>query len=156
MTSFTSPISIYNMCGRNVERVQSYRKEGAMNYIYRSSPIFALILQKARMDSWFDAPDFNCTCFIPSYEYSTEHLQYFIDNLDRKTAYDIVKASVILGRMTTDHLSKQEYIPTIGKSYVNVNGNLLNEKYVLLKRDILVDNGVIHVINGLIPPECLG
>jgi uncharacterized surface protein with fasciclin (FAS1) repeats len=156
MTSFNSPVSIYSLCSETVNRVDQYEPSSVMSYIYRKSPLFALILQRAGLDRWIDAETFNGTVFVPCYEYSSAHIKQF-ENIDRAFARSIVDASVIRGRITGLNLSQMELIPTKGRQQISVKvckDILLNEMYSIMKPDIICRNGVIHIINGLIQPTC--
>lgn len=160
MTSFTSPVSLYNLCSGNVWQTSEYSPGSCMHYIYRKSPLFAFILQEAALDLLLDDPSFNGTVFVPNYEYSSAHIRYFMDYLDRKTARNIADGSIIRGRITRLDLLNMEVIPTRGKIQsiaVNVAENkiLLNEVYEIIKNDVMCENGIVHVINGLIQPRCL-
>ena len=156
MSSVTAPISLYNLCSGTLNQVKTYRKGSAMNYIYKLSPLFAVILQRADADDWFESLNFNCTCFIPNREYSSRYLNYFLE-IDYQTARAIVQSSVIIGQLSEDILTKKEIIPTIGKYYrVHIEAAedsiLVNKMHIETK--VNADNGVIFILNGLLHPTC--
>lgn len=153
MSSFTAPISIYNMCSQSIEQLKRYRRGGVMAYIYHISPLYAFILQKMKMDDWFDSPSFNCTCFIPNREYSVLHLKYFIENLDYNNAQKIISATVLPERITSSILKNKEIIPTLGKFYeITYEEGYVNG--LKIEYEQYLDNGNVFILNGLMSPEC--
>jgi hypothetical protein len=158
MTSITAPISLYNLCSSAKLQYKEYEKGGVMKYIYDYSPVFAFCVQKLQLDDWFNSPNFNATCFVPIREYSNENLDYIMSHIDYQTARDIVSISLISGRVKRKLLETKELIPTHNKynslkiSLVD-NDVLLNDYIRIVKPDIELTNGIVHLVNGLLPPS---
>ena len=106
----------------------------------------------------------NFTIFIPSNNELLKHLtqNYFI-NMDPTTAWSIVKSSILKYRLpseiledspssffyTYDDCSTRLFITNIsGKTYIN-------NSIIVIKKDILANNGSIHIIDGLIVPHII-
>lgn len=82
-----------------------------------------------------------------------------LNRIDRSQAIDIIQAAT-LPRLVTcydiQNPSYQQLWNDIGDRILALTHNgrtLLNDKYVLLESDIVMNNGIIHIINGMLEPR---
>jgi uncharacterized surface protein with fasciclin (FAS1) repeats len=79
-----------------------------------------------------------------------------LQSADKDRLSEILKQYVVEGRMPSDQLMEQEKLETLQGAKVDVTpakGGVLVNNIEILKPDIVADNGVIHVIGGLLTPE---
>jgi uncharacterized surface protein with fasciclin (FAS1) repeats len=135
--------------------------------IIENTPDFSLFLYMvriAKLQDFLNLLQANFTIFIPSNKELLKHINqnYFI-NMDPNTAWSIVKSSIIKYRLpseiledspssffyTYDDYSSRLFITNIsGKTYIN-------NSIKVIKKDILANNGIIHIIDGLIVPNII-
>jgi uncharacterized surface protein with fasciclin (FAS1) repeats len=85
-------------------------------------------------------------------ETSEEQLQ----SADKDQLSEMLKHYIVKGKMSFDQLMQQEQLETLQGAKLDVSpakGGILVNKVEVLKPDIMADNGVIHVIGGLLTPE---
>ena len=121
---------------------------------------FKSILEKAMMTEFLNSPVANYTVFVAD----DTHLKYFgpfIDNMDLLTARRIVKNSIVYGRLSSEVL-KDSPISYLYTSQDNSRDRLcitnMDDKTIIdgtnevIEWDILANNGIIHVVEGLLIP----
>jgi uncharacterized surface protein with fasciclin (FAS1) repeats len=77
---------------------------------------------------------------------------------DKDQLSEILKQYVVEGSMPLDQLMEQEKLETLQGAELDVTpakGGVLVNDIEVLKPDIVADNGVIHVIGGLLTPEAV-
>lgn len=77
-------------------------------------------------------------------------------SVDRDRLSDLLKQYIVEGRVSFDQLGDQEQLKTLQGAKLEVStakGGVLVNDIEVLKPDIAADNGVIHVIGGLLTPE---
>ena len=159
MTSLYGPTSLYTIQEPTIFVEKHYEPSNMMYFIRKHSPLFAQCIQKAGLEDWFNSDECNATCFIPCKEYSNLHLNTFIDNMSIQTARKVVLASTLRNRVLSDTLAQSEYIPALDNvQYIHItkdycNRLVLNNTITIIEKDILLDNGVIHITNGLLSPS---
>jgi uncharacterized surface protein with fasciclin (FAS1) repeats len=75
---------------------------------------------------------------------------------DKDQLSEILKHYIVQGKMSSDQLLQQEELETIQGAKLDVStakGGVLVNEIEVLKPDIIAENGVIHVIGGLLTPE---
>jgi uncharacterized surface protein with fasciclin (FAS1) repeats len=79
-----------------------------------------------------------------------------LQSADQDRLSEILKQYIVAGSMPLDQLVEQEKLKTLQGTTLDVNaakGGVLVNDIEVLKPDIVADNGVIHVIGGLLTPE---
>ena len=155
MTSLNGPTSLYIEQEPTIFITKEYARGSVMEYIVRCCPLFAFCVQRAGLDDWFNSDDFGCTVFVPCKEYSDLHLNMFIDFIDVQTARMVVFSALLLNCIPVRALVESEFIPTFDKTrYISIgkidDKILLNKQVVILKEDVLLKNGIIHIVNGVL------
>jgi uncharacterized surface protein with fasciclin (FAS1) repeats len=75
---------------------------------------------------------------------------------DKDRLSEILKLYIVDGRISFDQLPNQEKLETRQGAKLDVStakGGVLVNDIEVLKQDIMADNGIIHVIGGLLAPE---
>jgi uncharacterized surface protein with fasciclin (FAS1) repeats len=123
---------------------------------------FKFMLNLSGLEKTYNSNQTNITLFVPS-DKSLEQLpeDIFLE-MDQLTARNIILASTLKNRITSDLLkdSPASYFITknpIAKLFIT---NIKNKTYInncikVIKEDIETSNGLIHVINGLIWPRMI-
>ena len=136
---------------------RQYRKGSIMAYLYDTNALWAHVAQIAKLDELLDCPTFGGTVFMPSKEYSRLYYPYLQQHLDRETARNMLSASILSEVVPKCVLAQQEYVPTLNK-YHDIHVTRDNPEIIvdgdktIIIGDLVFDNGVVHVINGLIAP----
>jgi uncharacterized surface protein with fasciclin (FAS1) repeats len=79
-----------------------------------------------------------------------------LQSADKEWLSEVLKHYIVEGRMPFDQLVDQEQLETMQGAKLEVStakGGVLVNDIEVLKPDIVADNGVIHVIGGLLAPE---
>jgi uncharacterized surface protein with fasciclin (FAS1) repeats len=82
-----------------------------------------------------------------------------LQSADKDRLSELLKHYIVEGRMPFDQLIEQEKLETLQGAKLDVSaakGGVLVNKIEVLKPDIMADNGVIHVIGGLLTPATAG
>jgi uncharacterized surface protein with fasciclin (FAS1) repeats len=77
-------------------------------------------------------------------------------SVDRDRLSDLLKQYIVEGEIPFDQLADQEQLQTLQGATLEVStakGGVLVNDIEVLKSDIVADNGVIHVIGGLLTPQ---
>lgn len=123
---------------------------------------FRGIVELCSMQGQLDDVQANFTLFIPSDNFLRHLPESFFTRMDDGLAHQILKSSTMNRRINKELVmsSPCSYFNTIGKHpttkmYVtNINGNTtINESVRVVKYDIILNNGIIHVVDGLIMPD---
>lgn len=159
MTSVYAPTQLYYLEGPTLTVTKKYKRGNAMDYIMRYSPLFAALIQKAGLEDWFDSDEFHSTCFIPCEEYSKKFIEHF-RRADKEMARAIVTASVVPHYASVATLSAEESVPTCNRlSRLRISQEkgriILNENLRFQRTDILLKNGLIQSLNGLVRPTMI-
>jgi uncharacterized surface protein with fasciclin (FAS1) repeats len=83
-------------------------------------------------------------------------LEEQLQSADRQRLSETLKHYIVEGRMPVDQLMEQEQLQTLQGAKLEISaakGGVLVNDIEVLKPDIVADNGVIHVIGGLLTPE---
>ena len=147
----------------NCFKYARYRKNSLYGKLVETNTfsIFKRIVQQADMNNILDNEQANFTLFVPSDEYILKKygINVFI-NLDKGTAVSIVKSSMLDKRITSELLqySPMSYFFTKyppNKLYIsNVNFDMtINCSVKTLEKDIICDNGIIHVVDDFVNPQ---
>ena len=79
-----------------------------------------------------------------------------LQSADQDRLAEILKQYIVEGKMPMDQLMEQEKLETLQGAALDVStakGGVLVNEIEVLKPDIMADNGVIHVIGGLLTAE---
>jgi uncharacterized surface protein with fasciclin (FAS1) repeats len=79
-----------------------------------------------------------------------------LQSADKDRLSEILKHYIVEGRIPVDHLMEQEQLETLEGAQLDVStgkGGVLVNDIEVLQPDIMAENGVIHVIGGLLTPE---
>jgi hypothetical protein len=139
----------------------SYCK-GSLMDIINSNPDFsrfAYIIKLARLDTVFNDIQANFTVFVPSNCYIKNISEGVFTNLDISSARQIVLASTLKYRMTSDILkdSPASYFITMNPINSMFITNMNNITYIsncisIIHYDIEATNGIIHVTDQMLWP----
>jgi hypothetical protein len=121
---------------------------------------FSKIVDKSGMADKLADPQFNGTLFVPSDAYLSSIPSCEIDSIDQSHARHMVNFSTLNGIIDEKLLraSPASYLYSrdlpLPKILVeNLNGKtILNGSSVIIKYDIQLDNGMIHIVDNLIQP----
>ena len=118
---------------------------------------FKSIVEMAMMEGYLNDSQFNSTIFIPLDRYISDN---YIKQLDIGLAREIVKASILDRKINSDLLNSTPVTyyytknPLMRMYYTYLYGkSVINNCSTVLKYDINLSNGLIHIINGLIVPS---
>jgi len=134
--------------------------------VIENTPDFSLFLYMVRLanlQEFLNLKQANFTIFIPSNKELLKHLnQNIFTNMDSNTAWYIVRSSILNDRIPSEILedSPASFFYTYDRPnrlYItNISGNTyINNSIKVISKDLLTNNGIIHVIDGLIVPEIL-
>jgi uncharacterized surface protein with fasciclin (FAS1) repeats len=133
--------------------------------IIESNPdfsIFLYIVKLANQTEFLNNLQANFTLFIPSDNELKYINQNVFINMDPNTAWHIVKSSTLKDRITSEVLedSPAAFYYTADEAnrlYItNISGNTyINGNIKIIKKDVLANNGIIQVIDGLIVPNII-
>jgi uncharacterized surface protein with fasciclin (FAS1) repeats len=79
-----------------------------------------------------------------------------LQSADKDRLSEVLKHYIVEGKMPFDQLMEQEKLETLHGAKLDVSaakGGVLVNDIEVLEPDIMADNGVIHVIGGLLTPE---
>jgi uncharacterized surface protein with fasciclin (FAS1) repeats len=118
---------------------------------------FRYILRLSKLDQVFCDQQSSYTVFVPTDESLSHIHENIFLNMDLLTARSIVQASTLKNRITSDILSDSpcSHFMTLNPYtrlfITNVNGQTsIDNDINVVKPDIMVNNGIIHVTDGLI------
>ena len=123
---------------------------------------FKYILNLSKLDSIYNDIQANFTIFVTSDDFLKYIPESFFVNMDLVTARNIIQASTLENRITSDILkdSKCSFFTSMNKYnrlYIKNNNNnnniILNNNINVIQKDIICTNGIIHIIDSLIIPE---
>lgn len=137
--------------------------EGSIFHFLYNNPKFSRfkqIIEKASMQGQLDSGQADLTIFIPTDDYIRHIPSQYFDDMDDGLAHQILNASTLNRRIGKDLLTSSpvSYFTTRNRRmrmYVtNISGKTqINNCVSVVKYDILLNNGIIHVIDGLIEPS---
>lgn len=120
---------------------------------------FYYMVKLAKLERVLNDKQANCSLFVPSDKAIAKLGESIFINMDSATARHIVNSSILDKRITSELLedSKTSYFITkdpINKLFIsNIYDNIyINNDIKVIQKDILLSNGIIHVIDGLIKP----
>ena len=122
--------------------------------------IFKFMVNRANLESFFNLSQADFTIFVPSdSELLSKVDKNIFTNMDILTARAIVKTCMLNNRISSEVLedSPAAYYYTTEPSnrlfITNINGEtFLNNNVKIIKKDIVLSNGIVHVIDGLFEP----
>jgi len=134
---------------------KTYPENSLMAYIRNHFPLWAFLIQTARLDWQFADPNFRGTLFIP--QTINENV---VMNADIDTARRIVKYHLMIGFFPKDVLFTSPYqqlqIAIKGETVRAViqgpETMMLNEGVYITRFDIWKQNGIVHVIDKPLLP----
>lgn len=123
---------------------------------------FRYMVKLAKLEGLLSSPQENFTLFVPSDKAIQNLEEALFINMDNITARHIVKTSMLDRRIPSELLedSPASYFMTkdppnrlfisniSGKTYINNNINVI-------QKDMIFNNGIIHVVDKLIWPEII-
>jgi len=123
---------------------------------------FNFMVRRAGLEEFLNSPQANFTIFIPS----DKALQFInadiFTNMDILTARKIVKTSMLYEKIPAKILedSPAAYYyttDTVNRLFItNINGvTYINNNIKIIEKDIILNNGLIHVIDNLIIPNII-
>jgi uncharacterized surface protein with fasciclin (FAS1) repeats len=123
---------------------------------------FKYMVETARMQTVLDNMQANCTLFIPSDKAIAHISDSLFVNMDSAVARHIVKSSMLQNVISSDLLedSSAAYFRTADPSnrlYItNISGKTqINNSINVIRKDIRASNGMIHITDQMIWPECI-
>jgi transforming growth factor-beta-induced protein len=118
---------------------------------------FKYIVERARMNTTLSDPQSDFTLFIPL---DTFISRLEVESMDISIARNIVRSAMLDRKITSELLedSNASYFFTKSKSnnlfINNMNGiTYINDDIRIIQKDIITDNGIIHVIDNIILPS---
>lgn len=121
---------------------------------------FNQILEKAHMQSQMNEDQANRTLFIPTDDYLVHIAPDFFNKMDDGLARQILDASSLRRRINKDILTSSPvcyyttFNPEMRMYCTNINEiTRLNNCVKVIRFDILLDNGTIHIVDGLLAPS---
>lgn len=173
MVSFTPGVQPYNFTHMWSFEDLNYENDGPkprycvdkksiFGYIYnnRNFSRFKTIIEKAGMLAQLSEKQSDCTVFIPEDRNLTDIPVEFFTQMDDGLARQILNASIIDRRIGSELLKSSpcSYYytrnPDMRMYVTNIRGNtMINNERKILEFDRCFDNGVIHLIDGLIIPN---
>lgn len=123
---------------------------------------FRYILKLSNLQGIYNDPQANFTLFVPSDKELSKIPEGVFTNMDDATARHIVHSSTLRNRITSTLLedSPASYFVTmsrINKLFItNINGEtLINNSLKVIEKNIECNNGLIHVVDGLLWPTMI-
>jgi uncharacterized surface protein with fasciclin (FAS1) repeats len=120
---------------------------------------FAYILKLANMEDIYNSPQANFTVFVPSDQTLSNLNNDIFINMDSSFAKHFIKASTLDRIITSELLSDSPASYFVTRSLQNklfisnINDVIkINNNINVIHKDMKTDNGLIHVIDGLISP----
>jgi uncharacterized surface protein with fasciclin (FAS1) repeats len=120
---------------------------------------FSYILDLSGLEGEYNASQANYTLFVPSDKSLSDIHNDIFTNIDDSTARHIVKTSTLKNRISSELLSESpaSYFTTKSASNRLFITNTNNKTYInnsinVIYKDMNANNGLIHVIDGLIWP----
>ena len=138
---------------------------------HKDFTFFNKLVKISNMESVFNNTSFNSTIFIPSDMMLNDDAFTILDGLDAGKADFIIKSTILKNKIISELLqeSKASYFTTLtferifvtnvnGRTYLNncsENFSKYNSSTSIIHTDILCNNGIIHIIDGLILPKVI-
>lgn len=129
---------------------------------YPDFKIFAYILQKSGFEWRYDQETSNFTVFVPSDSWIRSDPNFKEEDIiamDKDTAVQIVKNSTVekLKPLSVLRSDIQLYLDTMrnaSRLYLrnSMNDTIINNSVKIVKANIRVNNGIIHIVSGIIHP----
>jgi len=126
---------------------------------------FDWIVKKADMELKMAHEQFDSTLFVVDNNYlikqfnNKERLEHFLKNLDKNNAVNLLNAHILNRQIYKKTLLSQRLTKVYTKNnktelmFLNNNGHMtINNKSNLLKEDIQLSNGLIHIVDQLFFP----
>lgn len=149
---------IRDLCGPKKDTLSAI-PDNSLSGVLKSTPDFskfAQIVEKSGLSGILSSYQANATLFVPSDKYLECYDQVFFDQMDRGTALKIVMYSM-MNRVIDKKLlqsSPTSSYPTKDRSHnlfvSNKFDTLLNGRVRVIHWNYKVDNGMIHVVDGLL------
>ena len=125
--------------------------------------IFYFLIKRANLESIYNSIQAEFTLFVPSDRFLLSKVSEDVfANMDVLTARSIVKSLTLDTRISGEVLedSPASYFYTTlpeNRIYItNINGiTYLNGNIKILQKDIVCNNGVIHIIDGIFIPNII-
>lgn len=139
-------------------------KGSIFDYLYHNPNFsrFCKIVEHASMQGQLNSIQADFTMFIPSNDYLQHLPEEYFDRMDDGLARQILKSCTLNRRIGKNLITSSpvSYFNTISryptmKMYVtNISGvTAINNCVQVVKYDILLNNGIIHLVDGLIVPN---
>lgn len=143
-----------------VPKIKDYHKNSIMDILMHKSPLMAYFAQISGLDKTLDDLETQMTCFAPCREYCEAYWSLFKDNTDHMRARILVLSNVLKYAIPKEKLTQFDIIPSmyryssIDVRYQPQTGYVqLNNTLHIVQGDIQAENGVVHLINGIIEPS---
>lgn len=144
-----------------INEPKKYSKGSIMNIIDNNKDFtrFAYIIKLARLDGVLNDIQANFTVFVPSDKMINNISEGVFTNLDISNSRQIVLASILKHKITSELLSynPSNYFITMNPTeklfITNINNvTYISNKIKIIIKDIQATNGLIHVVDQLIWP----
>jgi hypothetical protein len=154
---------MYEFSDLRGQEIRKYNANSISGYIM-SKPefsLFALILEKSGLSSFYDNIQEDATLFIVS-DANLEEYRDRIRSLDRQNAMNIIKKSTLDKRIPLELLRAMYtgIYPTKGKYHTLLieceysSGKIKIDRYsTVIEGNIECGNGLIHIVDKMIIPE---
>jgi len=125
-----------------------------LDFVGKNSPNFLFLIKKANLLNLYNSSQQKHTLFLP--------FCVNIPNADPNIAFRICKFSTTPGNITTTMLSSSpnfviySLLPNENLNIQNIRGRrpgITIQNKILLHKDIMCTNGIIHLIDNVLKPE---
>jgi len=148
---FTEPNRVF----QTAPRPKTYPSDSVMAFLQKNFPLFAFLVQRARLDWQFADPSFRGTVWVP------QHLDAsWVWSADIDTARRAVKYHLMIGFFPKNVLFTSPYQElntsikgqTIRAVIQGPDTLLLNDRTIVTQFDIWRANGIVHVLREPLYP----
>jgi transforming growth factor-beta-induced protein len=140
---------------------KTIRNRGSITDIIESNEDFSIfnkILQKSRMQDYYNSLETDITLFVTS-DRALHYMPDYVDKLNTTLARNIMTASTLNKRIPSEILLESYYKTQNGTARLlvhNWRGNIiLNNHINVVKKNIMATNGIIHVIDDIVLPPVI-
>lgn len=152
---------MYDLCDYpSEEEFSNVIKGSILEYLINSNnhKVYLHILKVSGLSHVLNEENFNGTVFIPDDEYISDKNYYM--NIEKGDAYNIIKYSMLNRKVNSDLLkaSPSSYLITKNTQYKKIyiqnidNITTIQLCVKLIKGDIIRNNGIVHMTDGILYP----
>lgn len=149
---------------RNIKKEKTYNVNSLSGILINNPNFskFSYILKLAQLDGIYNDPQANFTLFVSDDNSLSTLDDGFFINMDMSTARNIIKTCTINNRITGSLLEDSPislYITLCNpnKLYISNINNItyINNNIKVIKKNIITNNGIIHITDSLILPSII-